>query len=95
MSVCRGWRQDIFDIRTVVCLVAWRVLNVLLLSAASAPDEYWQGPEVAHQLVFGYGELTWEWRDPARIRSVLYPLVCGAPMLLLKVLVSLRCSAVI
>ena len=25
------------------------------------PDENWQAGEVAHQLVFGYGILTWEW----------------------------------
>lgn len=25
------------------------------------PDEWWQCTEVAHRLVYGYGELTWEW----------------------------------
>lgn len=27
------------------------------------PDEFYQALEPAHRLVFGYGHLTWEWRD--------------------------------
>ena len=37
------------------------------------PDEFWQGPEVAHKLFFGYGHLTWEWREG--IRGYAYPLL--------------------
>jgi phosphatidylinositol glycan class B len=36
-------------------------------------DEFWQGPEVAHKLVFGYGHLTWEWSEG--LRSYLHPLI--------------------
>ena len=36
-------------------------------------DEFWQGPEVAHKLVFGYGHLTWEWAEG--LRSYLHPLL--------------------
>jgi phosphatidylinositol glycan class B len=39
-------------------------------------DEFWQGPEVAHRLVFGYGHLTWEWSEG--LRSYLHPLLFAA-----------------
>ncbi|KAG5440764.1 hypothetical protein PCK2_000200, partial [Pneumocystis canis] len=35
------------------------------------PDEYWQSLEPAHQFVYGYGYLTWEWRKG--IRDVAHP----------------------
>jgi len=59
--------------RVVAGLLAYRVVCALLQQTAFAPDEHWQGPEVAHRLVFGYGYLTWEWI--AGIRSYLHPLV--------------------
>ncbi|KAI0647344.1 glycosyltransferase family 22 protein [Trametes meyenii] len=37
------------------------------------PDEYYQSLEVAHYLVFGYGQLTWEWLASKPIRSIVYP----------------------
>ena len=37
------------------------------------PDEYFQSLEVAHHAVFGYGQLTWEWRATNPIRSIIYP----------------------
>lgn len=36
-----------------LCLVV-RLIHALLLRTSFAPDEYWQGPEVAHRMVFGY-----------------------------------------
>ena len=53
-------------------LVCFRVLNSLVVRAYFSPDEYWQSLEVAHKLVFGYGELTWEWESSA-LRSILHP----------------------
>lgn len=44
--------------------LAVRLLSVLLLPQTMfQPDEYYQALEPAHRLVFGYGFLTWEWRD--------------------------------
>lgn len=40
-----------------LALVLVRVLNALSLRTYFNPDEYWQGPEVAHKLVFGVGLL--------------------------------------
>jgi len=47
------------------------------------PDETWQSVEVAHRLVYGRGELTWEWEEG--IRSYLHPLLCSVPLALLKI----------
>lgn len=54
-------------------LVVIRVLNCLLIQTSYVPDEYWQSVEVAHKSAFGYGYLTWEWKE--KIRSFLYPAV--------------------
>jgi phosphatidylinositol glycan class B len=48
------------------------------------PDEYWQSLEVSHNLVFGYGYLTWEWQDH-KLRSVLHPLIYAGLYWVLKV----------
>jgi hypothetical protein len=37
------------------------------------PDEYYQSLEPAWKAVFGYGELTWEWKEG--IRGFLYPTI--------------------
>ena len=34
-------------------------------------DETWQSVEIAHNLVFGHGHLTWEWVEG--LRSYLHP----------------------
>ncbi|RKP23280.1 Alg9-like mannosyltransferase family-domain-containing protein [Syncephalis pseudoplumigaleata] len=51
--------------------VLFRLVNGALTHTYGYPDEYWQAQEVAHRSVFGYGYLTWEWRE--RIRSILHP----------------------
>jgi phosphatidylinositol glycan class B len=44
--------------------LAVRILPALILpQTAFQPDEFWQSLEPAHVLAFGYGHLTWEWRD--------------------------------
>lgn len=40
-----------------------RSLVLLLPQTFFSPDEFYQALEPAHQLVFGYGHLTWEWQD--------------------------------
>jgi phosphatidylinositol glycan class B len=52
-------------------LLALRLFLCACLQTSFVPDEYWQGPEVAHALAFGRGELTWEWQ--AALRSALHP----------------------
>ncbi|KAI8644138.1 Alg9-like mannosyltransferase family-domain-containing protein, partial [Parasitella parasitica] len=55
----------------VTCLL-FRFLNAYYTRTYDNPDEYWQGQEIAHELVFGNGYLTWEWRE--KIRSFSHPL---------------------
>jgi phosphatidylinositol glycan class B len=55
--------------------ISFRFLNAYLTRTYDNPDEYWQGQEVAHHLVFGYGYLTWEWRE--KIRSFAHPMTLG------------------
>lgn len=40
--------------RLVGFLLLFRLCNALLSYSAFVPDEYWQGLEVAHRMVFGY-----------------------------------------
>ncbi|KAK9456932.1 Alg9-like mannosyltransferase family-domain-containing protein [Dipodascopsis uninucleata] len=63
-----------FDKRNLfISLLAFRLGNALVLKTYFQPDEFWQGLEPAHQIVFGYGYLTWEWRT--RLRSIAHPLL--------------------
>ena len=50
-----------------------RVTIALATRTFFQPDEYFQALEPAHYLVFGYGDLTWEWTTKPPIRSILYP----------------------
>ena len=52
-------------------MLCWRVAAALLQQTYFVPDEHWQGPEVAHKMVFGYGHETWEWH--AGLRGYLHP----------------------
>jgi phosphatidylinositol glycan class B len=62
----------ILSSRTVVgAVLAWRLAGSLLQQSYFVPDEHWQGPEVAHNMIFGYGHITWEWR--ARLRGFVHP----------------------
>ena len=56
----------------MIWLLSYRILNSLLVRSYFSPDEYWQSLEVAHNLVFNYGELTWEWEENA-LRSIIHP----------------------
>ncbi|XP_067678293.1 GPI mannosyltransferase 3-like [Haliotis asinina] len=53
-------------------LLALRITNSLLIQTFFVPDEYWQSLEVAHNMAFHYGHLTWEWQEG--IRGYTYPL---------------------
>lgn len=60
--------------RTLFCTVLCvRLFNSLTLRTFFQADEYWQSLEPAHELVYGYGYLTWEWKQG--IRSFSYPLL--------------------
>jgi len=48
-------------------------------------DEYWQGTEVAYNIVYGGVHLPWEWQTNFRLRNVIYPYYLAIPMWLAKV----------
>ncbi|PFX22760.1 GPI mannosyltransferase 3 [Stylophora pistillata] len=54
-------------------LLLFRIINALVIKTFFVPDEFWQGPEVAHRVVFGYGYLTWEWKEG--LRGWTFPLI--------------------
>lgn len=56
----------------IALFVVTRLLSVVFVQTWYVPDEYWQSLEVAHNVAFGYGYLTWEWT--LGIRSYIYPL---------------------
>ena len=49
-------------------------------------DEYWQGTEVAYNIVYGNVDLPWEWQDKFRLRNVIYPYYLAIPMYTAKIL---------
>jgi phosphatidylinositol glycan class B len=59
--------------RPFVLLVAFRLVNARVVRTFFNADEFWQGPEIAHKIVYGYGHATWEWS--ARLRGYAHPLL--------------------
>ncbi|KAM8972263.1 GPI alpha-1,2-mannosyltransferase 3 [Pelodytes ibericus] len=57
----------------ILLTIAFRILNCFLVQTSFVPDEYWQSLEVAHNMTFKYGYLTWEWTEG--LRGFSYPLV--------------------
>ena len=58
---------------TLALALAVRVSIALTTRTFFQPDEYFQALEPAHFIVFGYGDLTWEWTSKPPIRNILYP----------------------
>ncbi|KAK6462561.1 GPI mannosyltransferase 3 [Scheffersomyces coipomensis] len=48
-----------------------RLFNALTMKTFFQADEYYQALEPAHAYVFGYGYVTWEWKE--RLRSSIHP----------------------
>lgn len=61
------------DSKVFTILLIIRILSVFLIQTHYTADEYWQSLEIAHNLIFGYGYLTWEWI--LSIRSYIHPLI--------------------
>lgn len=53
--------------------ILFRIFNAFCVRTFFNPDEYWQSLEVAHNQVFKYGFLTWEWKEG--LRSYFHPLI--------------------
>ena len=70
---------------TTPIAILTRVAIALATRTFFQPDEYFQALEPAHFIVFGYGDLTWEWSSNPPIRSILYPALNIPVYWLLKV----------
>ncbi|ORY26369.1 hypothetical protein LY90DRAFT_427076 [Neocallimastix californiae] len=75
-------KEFLFEIKIFLMLVLFRFYNSIALKTFFVADEYWQSIEVAHNFVFEYGYLTWEWKE--KIRSFSYPLLFIFPYMILK-----------
>jgi phosphatidylinositol glycan class B len=71
---------------TLALALAVRVSIAFTTRTFFQPDEYFQALEPAHNLVFGYGDLTWEWTSKPPIRSILYPALNVPIYWILKIL---------
>jgi len=80
---------DLFNLENKFIFYFWaiiRVLECLLMSRNYLyADEYWQGTEVAYNIVYGGVHLPWEWQTDFRLRNVIYPYYLALPMWLAKV----------
>ncbi|KAK6199979.1 GPI mannosyltransferase 3 [Scheffersomyces amazonensis] len=55
----------------VLLIFAFRLFNSLTIKTFFQADEYYQSLEPAHAYVFGYGYITWEWKQ--HLRSSIHP----------------------
>ncbi|CUM62805.1 uncharacterized protein PRCAT00000363001 [Priceomyces carsonii] len=54
-------------------LFLYRLFNSLTIKTFFQADEYYQSLEPAHKNCYGYGYLTWEWREG--LRSSIHPII--------------------
>ncbi|KAK9365228.1 Alg9-like mannosyltransferase family-domain-containing protein [Lipomyces kononenkoae] len=65
-----------FNVPLFPLLFQYRLQIALSTKTYFQPDEFWQALEPAHRLVYGYGYLTWEWKEG--LRSIAHPMVFSA-----------------
>lgn len=59
--------------RLFLILFPIRLFNALTIKTFFQPDEFYQCLELAHNLVFKNGYITWEWKE--HLRSSIHPLI--------------------
>ncbi|RCK64927.1 GPI mannosyltransferase 3 [Candida viswanathii] len=60
-------------VKLFIFIFAFRLLNSLTIQTFFQADEFFQALEPAHHFVYGYGYLTWEWKQ--QLRSAIHPLI--------------------
>ena len=73
------------DRKHIAGIFGYRIVLALLTRSVFQPDEFFQSLEVAHNVVFGYGKLTWEWQPEVAIRSIVYPMLYAPVYWILRV----------
>lgn len=58
-------------IKLFILIFFIRLINAFTLQTYFQADEYYQCLEPAHNFVYGYGYITWEWKE--RLRSSIHP----------------------
>lgn len=67
------WKRP-FSVKTLATVIfCIRLANALSITTFFQPDEYYQALEPAHNFVFGYGYITWEWKE--HLRASFHPLI--------------------
>jgi len=69
----------------IAAIFGYRIALALLTRSIFQPDEFFQSLEVAHNVVFGYGKLTWEWQPGVAIRPIVYPMLYAPVYWILRV----------
>ena len=60
------------------------IMEMFFTYTYSHSDEYWQGTEIAYNMVYGGVDVPWEWRPKYRIRNTLHPMYLSIPLRVLK-----------
>ena len=78
--------QSLVSIRVKLffLFVVIRIVFAAFQRTYHTPDEVWQGPEVAHNLVFGIGNPTWEWKQDIKLRGFTHPMLYAIPYYMLS-----------
>ena len=58
--------------------------SLYLTNVLVHPDEYYQGTQVAYDIVYGGVKLPWEWQEQYRLRNILYPAYLALPLKFLE-----------
>lgn len=74
----------------LLAIVLFRFANAFSLATFFQPDEFFQALEPAHNIVFGYGYITWEWHE--RLRLALHPLLYAAAYKAVRLVLSERAT---
>ncbi|KAG7660332.1 GPI10 [[Candida] subhashii] len=59
--------------KLIVFIFIIRLINSFTIQTYFQADEYYQALEPAHNFIYGYGYMTWEWKQ--QLRSSIHPLI--------------------
>lgn len=62
--------------KLLLFIFLFRLINALSIQTFFQADEFYQALEPAHNFIYGYGYVTWEWKQ--QLRSSIHPLIYAA-----------------
>ena len=60
-------------VKLFIFIFLFRLFNSLIIQTFFQADEFYQALEPAHSFIYGYGYVTWEWKQ--QLRSSIHPLI--------------------